>query len=95
MASTKLRHLYGGSLGILDDIAKLDMPDYPMKEVPFGEEGEGVAPPTPVGPIGKRKYRGQKRGGKQHKRRLNGSLLWNPPLLRSIAETTLNDEETK
>ena len=50
MASTKLGHLHGGSLGILDDIANLDMPDYPMKEVPFGDEGEGAAPPTPAGP---------------------------------------------
>ena len=56
MASTKLRHLHGGSLGILDDIAKLDMPDYPMREVPFGEEGEGAAPPTPVGPKSRSVY---------------------------------------
>ena len=56
MASTKLRHLHGGSLGILDDIAKLDMPDYPMKEVPFGEESKGAAPPTPVGPKSRSVY---------------------------------------
>ena len=27
-----------------------------MKEVPFGEEGEGAAPPTPVGPKSRSVY---------------------------------------
>ena len=50
MASVKLAHLKGGSLGVLDDLARLDMPDIPMKEIPFGLEGADAVPPTPMDP---------------------------------------------
>ena len=49
MASTKLGHLHGGSLGILDDIANLDMPDYPMKEIPFGTRVKALHRRRPQG----------------------------------------------
>ena len=48
MASVKLAHLKGGSLGVLDGPARLDVPDIPMKEIPFGLEGAGAVPPTPM-----------------------------------------------
>ena len=50
MASVKLAHLRGGSLGVLDDLARLDMPDIPTKETPFGLEGADAVPPTPMDP---------------------------------------------
>ena len=50
MASVKIAHLKGGSLGVLDDLARLDMPDIPMKEIPFGLEGADAVPPTPMDP---------------------------------------------
>ena len=56
MASVKLAHLKGGSLGALDGPARLDVPDIPMKEIPFGLEGAGAVPPTPMDPKTKGVY---------------------------------------